>query len=224
MPVFFLPTWFLVIAGLLLVVLYVPFRIIRGFVTSAQEATAARGRQVQLGREVERLELLEESAALHKLDISGRPAALSFHADYLLFAKGVYDLGTFPVWQFAWTKTVSRAMCDRDLRLIRINFEAYADGTDLEFEADVLALIGQLNNESVLRLVRAGLVELETVRTIKRKPAIYSLGIDQRTVLKGADVSDRVLDAMAATSAFAENDPILWGSRPSEHRTGPPAS
>jgi hypothetical protein len=95
-----------------------------------------------------------------------------------------------------------------------MNFEAYADKTDSEFEVDVLGVIGQLNNEFILKLVKQGSSEGEIVWTIKSHSAIYSLGIDQTIALKGVGVSDPVLAAMAAASALAENDPLMWRSAP----------
>ena len=84
--------------------------------------------------------------------------------------------------------------------------EYFSDKTDSEFEADVLALIGQLNSEWILELLKEGLSEVEIVLSIKSRPAMYSLAIDQTIALKTAGVSEKVLAAMVAASAKAGKD------------------
>jgi hypothetical protein len=139
-----------------------------------------------------------------------RPEKLCHYADHLLITLGLFSLEGLPVWQCVWSRAVSRAGLDRDLRVVALNIEAYAGMADSEFETDVLALIRQLNNECILQLVKKRLSELEIVFAIKSRSAVYSLSTDQTIALKAAGVSDRVLAAMAAASALAENDSAMW--------------
>ncbi len=249
-----LPSWFLVVLGFL-IVLCLPFWIIRGIIEgarrSAQEAEAARMKQAKLAGELRRMVLKEEekmllnevrkhSAALaqpwdnregmfihndfralpdaywaHNLSdaywahkkLIERPATRMFRANELRRKLLAIDEGYY--WGCIWTKSVERADIERDSRVIRLNLDAYADKTDSEFEADVLALIGQLNSEYILGLVKKGLGETQIVLKIKSHSGIYSLGVVQASALKNAGVSDSIVAAMARASTLATNDPVV---------------
>lgn len=60
-----------------------------------------------------------------------------------------------------------------------------------------------LNNESVLKLVKAGFTEDVVVNMINSQPGKYSLGVDEMVALKGAGVSDKVVSAMVTKNTSA---------------------
>jgi hypothetical protein len=64
-------------------------------------------------------------------------------------------------------------------------------------------LVGQqsLNNDAVVKLVKAGLSEDLVVNTINTQPGTYDTSIDGLIALKGAGVSDKVVAAIVAKAA-----------------------
>jgi len=71
----------------------------------------------------------------------------------------------------------------------------------------MLAVLGALNaqealtNDSILKMVKAGLSEDVVLSMVKSQPAKYALGPDQVITLKSAGVSDKVVAAMVERSA-----------------------
>jgi hypothetical protein len=55
-----------------------------------------------------------------------------------------------------------------------------------------------LNNEAVIKLVKAGLAEDLIISTIKTQPGKYSMGADHLIALKEAGVSDKIIQIMMA--------------------------
>ena len=69
----------------------------------------------------------------------------------------------------------------------------------LLFVVAALALAQEtLTNDSVLKLVKAGLGETLIISMIQGQPGKYSLGADDIVKLKGQGVSEKVLGAMIA--------------------------
>lgn len=58
-----------------------------------------------------------------------------------------------------------------------------------------------LTNDSIIKMLRAGLGEDVIVSTVKAQPAKYSTGVDDLIALKGAGVTDRILAAMVERMA-----------------------
>jgi hypothetical protein len=64
-----------------------------------------------------------------------------------------------------------------------------------------------LNNEAIVKMVKAGLAEELIVSTIQSQPGSYSLGADDLIALKSAGVSDKILAAMLAKSTARTTSP-----------------
>ncbi len=62
-----------------------------------------------------------------------------------------------------------------------------------------LAVLAQetLTNESIIKMVKAGLGEDLILSMVNAQPGKYALGVDDMIALKGAGVSDKILSAMA---------------------------
>jgi len=58
-----------------------------------------------------------------------------------------------------------------------------------------------LNNESVIKMVRAGLSDDVILSMVRSQPAKYSLTSDQLIALKSAGVADKIVAAMVDRSA-----------------------
>ena len=58
-----------------------------------------------------------------------------------------------------------------------------------------------LTNDSIIKMLRAGLGEDVIVSTVKAQPAKYSTGVDDLIALKGAGVTDRIIAAMVERMA-----------------------
>lgn len=67
----------------------------------------------------------------------------------------------------------------------------------------IAAVFGQepLTNDSVMKMVKAGLAEEVVTSMVKTQPAKYTLGPDQLIALKAAGVPDKVVAAMVEKSA-----------------------
>jgi len=76
------------------------------------------------------------------------------------------------------------------------------------FVATALATAQQaLNNEAIVKMVKAGLAEELIVSTIQSQPGSYSLGADDLIALKSAGVSEKILAAMVAKSKAGTSSP-----------------
>jgi hypothetical protein len=64
-----------------------------------------------------------------------------------------------------------------------------------------------LNNEAIVKMVKAGLAEELIVSTIQSQPGSYSLGADDLIALKSAGVSEKILAAMVAKSTAGTSSP-----------------
>ena len=64
-----------------------------------------------------------------------------------------------------------------------------------------------LTNESIVRLVKAGVDDDTILRMVSTQPGKYLLGVDDIIRLKQAGVSDDVLDSMLSQSARSDTAP-----------------
>jgi hypothetical protein len=71
------------------------------------------------------------------------------------------------------------------------------------------ALLGQstLNNDTVIKMAKAGLSDDIIVSTIKSQPSSFTTGADALIALKGAGVSDKVIAAMVEKAGSAGAPP-----------------
>ncbi len=60
-----------------------------------------------------------------------------------------------------------------------------------------------LNNETILKLVKAGIGEETIVAMVNQQPGKYSLSTDNIIALKNAGVSDKVIGAMISRNGAA---------------------
>lgn len=85
-----------------------------------------------------------------------------------------------------------------------------------------------LTNDSIIKMVKAGLSDDIVVSTVKAQPAHYSTGPDDLIALKSAGVSDRVIAAMIERmNAAASAAPAPAGAIPAPApaaAAGPPAT
>jgi hypothetical protein len=79
-----------------------------------------------------------------------------------------------------------------------------------------------LNNESVVKLVRAGLSEDLVVQTVNTQPGNYQLGADDILALKKAGVSERVITAMLTRNGNAASGRPSNGAVPERSGSGYP--
>src|ERR1700677_824871 len=63
-----------------------------------------------------------------------------------------------------------------------------------------------LNNDSVIKMVKAGLTDDVIVATINANPGAFDASPDGLIALKQAGVSNRVIDAIVAKSTFSTPD------------------
>jgi len=90
----------------------------------------------------------------------------------------------------------------------------------------MLAVLGALNaqealtNDSILKMVKAGLSEDVVLSMVKSQPAKYALGPDQVITLKSAGVSDKVVAAMVERSAGGNSfgGSMASGATPADFR------
>ena len=66
-----------------------------------------------------------------------------------------------------------------------------------------------LTNDSIIKMLRAGLGEDVIVSTVKAQPAQYSIGLDDLIALKGAGVTDKIITAMVERMASGGSDRVV---------------
>ncbi len=71
-----------------------------------------------------------------------------------------------------------------------------------------------LNNDSVIKMVKAGLGDDTIISMVNTQPGIYAVDPDSLVQLKNAGVSDKVLNAMIAKNAANSAPPALAPSAP----------
>jgi hypothetical protein len=79
-----------------------------------------------------------------------------------------------------------------------------------------------LTNQSVLKLVKAGLSEDLIVQTVNSQPGRYALGADDILALKNAGVSDRIIAAMLNRNNGATGGKPVTGAGPDLSASGYP--
>lgn len=76
----------------------------------------------------------------------------------------------------------------------------------------VAAQQAALNNDGVIKLVKAGLSDDLVVSTINASPGAYDISVNALVALKGAGVSDKVIAAMVAKAGAAAPSPVSSGA------------
>ena len=79
-----------------------------------------------------------------------------------------------------------------------------------------------LNNDSVIKMVKAGLTDDVIVATINANPGAYDASPDGLIALKQAGVSNKVIDAIVAKSTFSTPDSAQPSAPPSPEPPAPP--
>ncbi|HXK05175.1 MAG TPA: hypothetical protein VMS37_22425 [Verrucomicrobiae bacterium] len=73
-----------------------------------------------------------------------------------------------------------------------------------------------LNNDAVMKMVKAGLGEDIVLSTVKAQPGQYSTSADDLIILKQAGVSDKVIAAMIEKGSAAAGNPPAAAARPAQ--------
>jgi len=66
-----------------------------------------------------------------------------------------------------------------------------------------------LTNDSIIKMLKAGLGEDVIVSTVRTQPAKYSTGVDDLIALKGAGVADKIITAMVERMASGGSDRVV---------------
>jgi hypothetical protein len=66
-----------------------------------------------------------------------------------------------------------------------------------------------LTNDSIIKMLKAGLGEDLIVSTVKTQPGRYSIGLDDLIALKGAGVTDKIITAMVERMAPGGSDRVV---------------